>query len=215
MSKNGQLRDDELVTVQGTIRLAVGSAPAWGALVDAVRAETGIVLKITSPRGGYRDLAMQKAAAGTGNHQYKPGTSVHGYGRCVDIYNWAAVGTSKLDELATRHGFTRTIAHEPWHYQHDGKANPMSLTPDTTFEVRDPKKWSTKKGLATLAQFFTGVDYRTARTEEQLNEIVAKMSTIAAPKIDPATLAKALQEPAVAQAIAAAVVSAVAKRWRE
>lgn len=124
MSKNGQLRDDELEVVQAPVRLARVTARAWRALVADVRAETGITITITTPRGGYRDLAMQKAAAGTGNHQYKPGTSVHGHGTCVDIWNWAAVGTKRLDTVAARHGFRRTIESEPWHYQHDGKTAP-------------------------------------------------------------------------------------------
>ncbi len=125
MSKNGQLTDDELTPVQGTIQLANTTARAWLGLETATRTELGVDLNITSPAGGYRDLAMQRAmyanpAAFGAKTVATPGYSVHGQGRCVDIYNWAALGSRRLDLIAARFGFRRTIIGEAWHYQHDG-----------------------------------------------------------------------------------------------
>lgn len=126
MSGNGKLTDGELEAVQGDIRLAKGTAAAWRALVSDVKAGTGITITITSPAGGYRDLALQEdmyrnpGKYGATHGVASPGHSVHGTGRCVDIYNWASVGTAKLDGFAAKRGFSRTIAAEGWHYQHDG-----------------------------------------------------------------------------------------------
>lgn len=139
MSANGRLLAAELTAVQGSIRLANTTATAWRGLVAAVYAETGAVISITSPYGGYRDIAAQKAmwadssTSTTGVVAY-PGTSVHGWGRCVDITNRGAVGyiagtgtglySRRLDTIALRFGFRRPIANEGWHYQHDGTTVP-------------------------------------------------------------------------------------------
>lgn len=118
MSANGRLEQSELTFVQGQIQLANITASAWNNFVEAAR-QHGPVPTITPPYGGYRSYADQQKAHGKGNHQYLPGTSVHGYGTCVDIWNWARI--ENLDNLAAQYGFRRTIDHEPWHYQHDGE----------------------------------------------------------------------------------------------
>lgn len=119
MSKNGRLPAEDLTYVQGDIRLANATAAAWAALVADVDAIT-YRPTITTPYGGYRSFSDQVKASGKGHHQYIPGTSVHGFGTCVDIWNWAAIGTSTLDRIGAKYGFRRTIPSEPWHYQHDG-----------------------------------------------------------------------------------------------
>ena len=118
-----------LVTVQGSMRLEAAAAAAWDALVDDVRAMTGVTLTITSPGGAYRDEAMvvdmwlhpdrYGATKGTARPTSLGGPgSVHETGRCVDINNWEAVPGTLLIAVAARHGFHRTIPAEPWHFEH-------------------------------------------------------------------------------------------------
>lgn len=120
-----------LVTVQGSMQLAAPAAAAWHRLTIDVARQTGVSLLISSPAGAYRDEAMvvdmwrnpKKYGASQGVARPKslggPG-SVHENGLCVDINNWALVGSKRLDDIARAHGFRRTIASEPWHYQHSG-----------------------------------------------------------------------------------------------
>jgi hypothetical protein len=116
MSSNGRLPADELTKVQGEITLHNSIVYSWQQLVAACKADTGVTPIITVPYGGYRDLDAQQAMQG----HYKPvapvGTSVHGYGKSVDIYNWARID-DWLDRNANRYGFYLTINKEPWHYQ--------------------------------------------------------------------------------------------------
>lgn len=125
MSSNGRLTASELTVVQGSITLSNITAVAWRALERAVLEATGVDLVI-SPNGGYRSYETQEKLSGKGNHKYTPGNSVHGFGTCVDIANWALVGTARLDVFAKRYGFKRTLdgvagrLNEPWHYQYVG-----------------------------------------------------------------------------------------------
>jgi hypothetical protein len=119
------------VTVQGAMQLAAPAAVAWARLVEDVRADTGVTLTISSPGGAFRspemvlDMWRNPAKYGATKGTAKPRSlggpgSVHENGLCVDIWNWAAVGTKRLDQYAAAHGFRRTISTEPWHYQHNG-----------------------------------------------------------------------------------------------
>ena len=123
----------KLVTVQGAMQLAAPAAAAWDRLTQDAAREYGVSLIISSPGGAHRDDAMvldmwrNPAKYGATKGTAKPRSlggpgSVHENGLCVDIWNWAALGTKRLDKLAARHGFRRTIASEPWHYQHNGTA---------------------------------------------------------------------------------------------
>lgn len=142
MSTNGKLPAHALTTVQGAITLATATATAWLALEQDVRHQTGIDLVI-SPNGGYRSYDLQQKLSGKGHHQYRPGTSVHGWGNCVDISNYARVGIARLDPIAARYGFRRTIASEPWHYQHDGTVpagdieGDDDMTPEQLESIKD------------------------------------------------------------------------------
>lgn len=146
MSANGHLRPDELTPVQGAIYLANNTAHAWYAMVNACRIATKVQLTITAPFGGYRSLAAQqymwqhRETSSTGQVAY-PGHSVHGNGRCVDIYNWASAN-SWLRTNAATYGFTRTIMpSEPWHFQHNGSSGggggsaPAAKREDTLMEL--------------------------------------------------------------------------------
>ncbi|HTN57525.1 MAG TPA: hypothetical protein VL043_04605 [Protaetiibacter sp.] len=121
----------QLGTVQGGMQLAEPAASAWIALVEQVRRETGVTLTITYPAGAWRseevvlDMWRNPKKYGATHGTAKPRSlggpgSIHENGLCVDIWNWAALSTKRLDELAARHGFRRTITAEPWHYQHNG-----------------------------------------------------------------------------------------------
>jgi hypothetical protein len=117
-----------LVAVQGSIRLESRAAAAWKAMVADCRGETGVTLRITSPYGGHRTLAQQWAmwrdrSTSTNGKVAWPGTSVHGSGRCVDVNNWGLVD-GWLRANAREYGFSRTIAGEPWHFQHNGTTYP-------------------------------------------------------------------------------------------
>lgn len=131
MATNGRLPSTSLTTVQGTMRLEVKAAASWKRLVADIRRTTRLTALITSPDGAYRTYDRQKSLSGKGNHQYTPGHSVHGFGRSVDIYNWAAIGTGALDRIAAKHGWKRTIATEPWHYEY-------SPNRDTTLKATKP-----------------------------------------------------------------------------
>lgn len=128
-----------LVTVQGSMQLAEPAATAWLALVADVCASTGIRLTITSPGGAWRseemvlDMWRNPARYGATMGTAKPRSlggpgSIHQDGLCVDIWNWAAIGTPDLDHYAALHGFRRTITGERWHYQHNG-ITPAGATP--------------------------------------------------------------------------------------
>jgi hypothetical protein len=126
-----------MITVQGDMQLADNTANAWFALRAAALAEFRVALRISSPAGAWRspemvmDMWLYPAKYGATKGTAKPRAlggpgSVHESGRCVDIYNWPAMGPTEskaitnLERLAARSGFTRTIKVEAWHYQHDG-----------------------------------------------------------------------------------------------
>jgi hypothetical protein len=120
-----------LVTVQGSIQLEAVTARAWKALVAAVKAAHGVTLTISSPAGGYRSEAMvvdmwrnpakYGATQGTARPRSLGGPgSVHQSGRCVDIWNHAAVPRKSLVSIARKYGFIFTIPTEPWHTWQDG-----------------------------------------------------------------------------------------------
>lgn len=122
--RNGRIPPGDLATVQGGLQLLWVTAAAWAALVEDVRAETGVTLVISSPDGAYRSYARQEQVTGTGNHRYKPGYSVHGWGRAIDVWNHTSVPRATLVRLAAKHGFKFTIMpSEPWHMEHDGSTS--------------------------------------------------------------------------------------------
>jgi len=122
---NGQMPASALTTVpgsSGTQRLERSTAAAWLAMVEACRQATGTTMVVTSPDGGYRDLAMQQNLV---DNPQGPvgiagvGRSSHGFGTAVDIWNrqygW-------LTTNAVNYGFTQSWDSEPWHWQFNGAA---------------------------------------------------------------------------------------------
>lgn len=137
MVTNGRLPSANLVTAQKGILLSTPTATAWRQLVVKAKSTLGRSISIAEPAGGYRSFATQHAMQQASLHGTvaekkawglsttstaalaDAGQSPHGLGICVDI-----VGTA-LDErfldLAKTFGFTRPIAGDPNHFQHDGK----------------------------------------------------------------------------------------------
>lgn len=120
-----------LTAVQGSMSLASGTAQAWFAFCEAAVERYGFTPWISAPGGAWRseamvlDMWLNPAKYGATKGVAKPRSlggpgSVHENGRCVDINNWAVLGSKLLEPLASQFGFTRTIAKEPWHFQHDG-----------------------------------------------------------------------------------------------
>lgn len=126
--RNGRLPASALTRVQISARahlesrayLEKAAAARFKVFRAEVRRRTGTMPVITK-WGAYRSIALQLKIAGSGHHNYNPGGSVHGFGRCVDIWNHGIVG---LVETAARYGFRRTIASEPWHFEYRPEWDP-------------------------------------------------------------------------------------------
>jgi hypothetical protein len=133
----------------------VKAAASWKRLVADIRKETGVAATI-SKDGAYRSFNRQKVLSGTGHHQYRPGYSIHGLGRCVDVYNWPAIGSKTLDRIAARHGWRRTIPTEPWHYQYSPNLDTrISSTPATQRKKKLMSDFRYVKTKGDPAQFAT------------------------------------------------------------
>ena len=126
---NGQVPSSQLTTVPGSagsVPLEINTASAWLNLVAACRASTGVTMVVTSPYGGYRDQAAQQYM-----YDYpqgpvsiaRPGTSSHGWGTAVDVYNRQY---SWLTTNAPTYGFLQTFESEQWHWQFHGAVAPPS-----------------------------------------------------------------------------------------
>lgn len=128
MSNNGRIPLAELTQVAGG-HLAHGTAIDWNNMREDCLRDTGTLITLTQPDGGYRTYEEQVEAydrylAG-GPLANKPGTSQHGLGMAVDIWNHASV-TAWLNRWAIGYGFRRTNTSEPWHWGHDSET---SITP--------------------------------------------------------------------------------------
>lgn len=146
MSRNGELKDSELASVDDRgNRLAAWAAAVWFRMVHDA-AKDGITLGISPPStrneppglSGYRDLAGQ-----TWLWQHPigpvpiapPGHSTHGLGTALDVdtgLGWIAVH-------ANRYGVTRPFLSrgEPWHLQFTTTLASLDLTPITPLKRRN------------------------------------------------------------------------------
>jgi hypothetical protein len=134
---NGQVAPSQLTAVpgsSGTVLLERNTAVAWLAMVAACKKATGVTMVVTSPDGGYRDLAMQKYLY---DHPQgpvpiaAPGSSTHGWGTAIDIWNRQY---SWLTANAAVFGFRQTFASEPWHWQYNGSPQPTPIASNPTAE---------------------------------------------------------------------------------
>jgi hypothetical protein len=199
MSANGKLKSTELVTVQadGMIQLPTAAGSAFIAARAAGHAETGIVMRITTPYGGYRNTAAQKemnknpaGTSGTGQVA-SVGNSVHGKTPgAADISNRrdfgdvVKVGTNgngdysrTLDGIMHRHGFHRLIPGEGWHYDYDGITTPPIAPEEDDMKARliIDTQWdaTTQKAIPVGAWYVaTAVSKRMAPPGENLQTLV-------------------------------------------
>jgi len=128
MSAPGYLRDDELITVQGSVQLVMPTAHAFLAMRDDAAEHDHVNITIALPAGGYRSHAMDvDMHQNPRNYNINPalvsglypvGKSKHAIGTEVDI----AAGLSWVIRNGSHYGFTRTeIAKGDLnHFHHDG-----------------------------------------------------------------------------------------------
>ncbi|WP_074259335.1 FG-GAP-like repeat-containing protein [Agromyces cerinus] len=120
---NGQLPASALTWVpgsSGSVPLEKACASAWLSMVAACRQDIGLNMVVTSPDGGYRDLAMQQALIDDPQGPVPIaglGRSSHGWGSAIDI--WAR-DMDWMRANAGRFGFSQTWSSEPWHWQWGG-----------------------------------------------------------------------------------------------
>ncbi|MDQ3366620.1 MAG: D-alanyl-D-alanine carboxypeptidase family protein, partial [Myxococcota bacterium] len=116
--RNGRPRTFQVVRL-GASTVALQTAQAFLAMRDAA-ASHGIVLSIES---GFRTVAEQQALyrawrRGRGNRAARPGHSNHQSGRALDISVRKPEIAAWLASNASRFGFQRTVADEPWHWEY-------------------------------------------------------------------------------------------------
>jgi LAS superfamily LD-carboxypeptidase LdcB len=118
--RNGKRIELEVTDVDG-VPVEVTTARALEAM-KAAADKDGVYLQAWSGfRSNEKQAALYEAwKAGVGNPAAKPGFSNHQSGRAVDInllgvppetYAW-------LKKHAAEFGFRRTVASEPWHWEH-------------------------------------------------------------------------------------------------
>jgi zinc D-Ala-D-Ala carboxypeptidase len=117
----GRPRTIEIVPVDD-VWLAASTAHDFLAMQEAA-AQAGIMLSI---RSGFRDHETQTWLyeawrAGFGNRAARPGFSLHQSGRALDIRVYDPQTRTWLTKHARRFGFRRTVADEPWHFEHVGR----------------------------------------------------------------------------------------------
>lgn len=110
---------------RSTLYLAPGCNSAWKDFATEVYNRTGIWPKISSPDGAYRSYARQVywyqhyLTYGSPVAAY-PGTSNHGLGMAIDIYNYRSFSHTFLVEIGKKHGFIYDTASERWHMKFTG-----------------------------------------------------------------------------------------------
>lgn len=122
---NGRIPASEMAEIGGGHRLETSAASAWKRMVaDAKKA--GITLSLTD---SYRDFAGQKKVRAEKGHLVataEPGTSVHGWGKAIDVSGDAA--RAWIQRNGTKYGWIwpdwaqkkGTKAYEPWHFEFRG-----------------------------------------------------------------------------------------------
>lgn len=156
MAVNGRIPTSELVFVGNDVDgqpayLHKGAAADWFAMKAACLKETGVTLTISGGGGAYRTYALQEYYYDQyrnhgGANAADPGTSNHGWGKAVDIYNWSRA-YSWLLANCHRWGFENNYAPEGWHYQHlsDTAIAGLEETPldnEQEEEVADMRDWT-------------------------------------------------------------------------
>jgi len=138
---NGQLPASMLCTLwDGKHQMRADAAVALAKLNVAYTQEFGHAMCVTD---GYRSLSRQyQVKAARGGYAARPGTSIHGLGRAVDLCGGIESGGTVehrwMVDNAPRYGFTNPDwAHyggggpyEPWHWEYETEGESASSQPD-------------------------------------------------------------------------------------
>lgn len=142
-AENGKLDPALLVAIRPSGHLYVSAAKAWQAMRQAAKAD-GVMLKPTSTWDAYRPVTIQRSVFfqrytteptdTTSTRLYEgrryylkkglaplatPGTSNHGWGCAVDVWNVGKEG--RLEWLLAnyeRFGWSHELQSEPWHIRY-------------------------------------------------------------------------------------------------
>jgi LAS superfamily LD-carboxypeptidase LdcB len=125
---NGRLKDNQLKAVGDGARLWTPAADAYLAMKEAAR-EDGVNFILTE---GYRDFAGQVIMKQRyGKDAAEPGTSVHGWGRAIDISSPGA--QEWIVKNGRRYGWIRpswaSFSYEPWHFEYIGGGGSTKVEP--------------------------------------------------------------------------------------
>lgn len=127
--QNGRIPAKALKSIgQGSHKLEASAADAWVAM-RAAAAKDGVTLTLTD---SYRSYDAQVAVRKSKGHKVAtatPGTSVHGWGKAVDVNVNDPKVLAWLRKNAPRFGWVnppwaqkKGKSWEPWHWQHEGGA---------------------------------------------------------------------------------------------
>ncbi len=183
---NGQLSRQGMVWVGQGEQLRPRAAKAWVAMREAAKAQ-GITFGVTD---AYRTLGEQKQLAsqiglyGPGNRQgaAKPGTSVHGQGRAVDV-SYGPKSQNSLDSYsdkeakwlaknAGRYGFSQNVAGEPWHISFNPKQFDKSVVEGINLKVTNSGKVKAVAGPGYTPKVFTAPTWKptTKKTNQSVTD---------------------------------------------
>jgi len=125
---NGRLKDNQLKAVGDGARLWTPAADAYLAMKEAARKD-GVNFILNE---GYRDFAGQVIMKQRyGKDAAEPGTSVHGWGRAIDISSPGA--QEWIVKNGRRYGWIRpswaSFSYEPWHFEYIGGGGSTKVEP--------------------------------------------------------------------------------------
>lgn len=159
--RNGEIPPTALVDIGGGKLLEPNAAHELAALAaEFAAAFPGRRLYVAPGQDTYRDLAYQKAKAGTGNHNYTPGHSIHGWARSADVSGYGASGDSTtpqhrwLQENAHRFGWSWAYGRElgeAWHFDHIGPVGGGASGGGITKKRKDTKMIQLRVQNGTIA----------------------------------------------------------------
>lgn len=121
--KNGRIPTSALVYMGGEHWLSPATLDKWNRLVQVVKSETGVTLRITAGPNAYRDYEAQvEAKKEHGSNAAAPGHSSHGGtfngqdALAIDVDNWMDIGQSAFYDYCRQAGFEPGYFDwEPWH----------------------------------------------------------------------------------------------------
>lgn len=125
---NGRLKDNQLKAVGDGSRLWTPAADAYLAMKEAARRD-GVNFILSE---GYRDYAGQVIMKQRyGEDAAEPGTSIHGWGRAIDISSPGA--QEWIVKNGRRYGWIRpswaSSSYEPWHFEYSGVGETPKVEP--------------------------------------------------------------------------------------